>query len=430
MWVLLSIVMALGLFGLLSLTHMEQDENATFQVAQSVMETQSAQQMDSFTAAAWAYATANNVSTGATISVTQLVNAGYLPTAFTASNPFGQMLVALTGNNTLAAYYQNPPSTLYGMPIVPRTEKGVAMKMAEKLSAMQENAPQYVSAISDNGGTGAYTQALLPYAATALTMSTNDPQFSTAFPSLLNLVNVLPATALESGGGTSATASALSTAPCNLDWGFITPGTYQISAPSCASSVSIVADGAGGGFQGGQGSYGSSVSETLSVSSGQEYTVIVGGASTSFRSLGGGGLSALCVGSACSVSSVMVVAGGGGGAYPPYGDAGTANNSTNDLQNGGTGFGGNGDDAWYGYGTPATPFGQGGVGGAGNGGYGGGGGYGTGPSNATYPGGGGGFPGGAAGYGGTDYVGGGTNSSISLGSGPGANGSVNLTFIH
>jgi hypothetical protein len=171
--------MALGLFGLLSLAHMEQDENATFQVAQSVMETQSAQQMDSFTTAAWAYVTANSVSTGAIISVAQLVNAGYLPTAFTASNPFGQTLIGLTGTNTLATYYQNPPNTLYGTPVTPRTEKGVAMKMAEKLSAMQENAPVYVAAISYNGGTGAYTQALLPYASTALTMSANDPQFST-----------------------------------------------------------------------------------------------------------------------------------------------------------------------------------------------------------------------------------------------------------
>ncbi len=202
MWVLLSIVMALGLFGLLSLTHMEQEKNATFQVAQSVMETQSAQQMDSFTTAAWAYVTANSVSTGARISVAQLVSAGYLPAAFTASNPFGQTLVALTGTNTLAAYYQNPPNTLYGVPVIPRTEKGVAMKMAEKLSAMQENAPEYVAAISYNGGTG----ALLPYAATALTMSTNDPQFSTAFPSLLDLVNVLPATS-EAGASTPGDSS-------------------------------------------------------------------------------------------------------------------------------------------------------------------------------------------------------------------------------
>ncbi|MBU2765574.1 hypothetical protein HAP94_05040, partial [Acidithiobacillus ferrivorans] len=240
MWVLLSIVMALGLFGLLSLTHMEQDENATFQTAQSVMETQSAQQMDSFTTAAWAYVTANSVSTGATISVAQLVNAGYLPTAFTASNPFGQTLVALTGTGTLAAYYQNPPNTLYGVPVIPRTEKGVAMKMAEKLSAMQENAPEYVAAISYNGGTGAYTQALLPYAATALTMSTNDPQFSTAFPSLLDLVNVLPATGLSAGA--SATASTSSSA-CGTPQLFNTPGTYQVTVPSCAKSAGVVLAG-------------------------------------------------------------------------------------------------------------------------------------------------------------------------------------------
>lgn len=465
MWAIIAVVMSLALFALLSLTHMEREQGAVYQTALSAMETRSASQMDTFTSAAWAYATANAVSTGATISVAQLVTAGYLPTAFTASNPFGQTLVALTGNNTLAAYYQNPPNTLYGMPVVPRTEKGVAMTIAEKLSAMQENVPEYVSAISDNGGSGAYTQALLPYASTALTMSTNDPQFSTVFPSLLDLVNVLPATALNSGavGATAPTTSGV----CDTQ-SFTTPGTVQVTVPSCAVSETVVAIGAGGGGSDAKyGGNGSSVTGTIPVTANATETVAVGGGGTGTEGsgdtsvgAGGGGLSAVCSGSSCSSSSALIVAGGGGGAGYDMSNGGNASTSDNSssLDNspyaagpGGYGYGGYGNDAANFAGTSGTPFATGGIGSngggygaTGDGGYGGGGGGGSGVDGGG-GGGGGGFKGGGGsgngntiggfgGQGGEDYTGSATNTSIGNGASGGApltngsNGSVSITF--
>ena len=467
MWMMVALVMSLALFALLSLTHMEQDQNAVYQTALSAMETRSASQMDTFTSAAWAYATANNVSTGATISVAQLISAGYLPTAFTASNPFGQTLVALTGNYTLAAYYQNPPNSLYGMPVVHRTETGVAMKMAEKLSAMQENAPEYVAAVSYNGGSGnTYNQALLPYAVTALTMSTNDPQFRTIFPSLLDMVNVLPATALESGSG-GATAPTTSSV-CDTQ-SFTTPGTVQVTVPSCAVSETVVAIGAGGGGSDVKyGGNGSSVTGTIPVTANATETVVVGGGGTGTEGsgdtsvgAGGGGLSAVCNGTGCSSSSALVVAGGGGGAgYAASngGNAGTLNQSAGSADggsysggNGGYGFGGYGNDAYNYYGTAGTPFAaggsgnnSGGYGATGNGGYGGGGGGGSGDDGGG-GGGGGGFPGGGGsgtgpsiggygGQGGEDYTGSAASTSIGNGASGGApltngsNGSVSITF--
>jgi len=459
MWAMIALVMSLALFSLLSLTHMEQDENSVYQSALSAMEIQSAQQMDTFASAAWAYATANAVSTGVTISVGELISAGYLPTAFAASNPFDQTLTALTGNNTLAAFYQNPPNTLYGVPVVPGTEKGVAMAMAEKLSAMQENAPLYVAAISYNGGSGAYTQALLPFAATALTMSTNDPQFSTTFPSLLDLVNVLPATGLSAGSGSGATAAANS-GVCGTPVSYTTPGTYQVTVPSCAVSADVTAVGAGGsGSEIKVGGAGSSVSGTVAVSANGTLTVVVGGGGTWSVGGGGGGLSAVCNGTSCSSSSALVVAGGGGGAgyWGNGGNAGTSNQSAGSADggtysggNGGDGFGGYGNDAYNYHGTAGTPFAaggsgnnSGGYGATGNGGYGGGGGGGGAYDGGG--GGGGGFPGGGGsgtgpsiggygGQGGEDLVpSGGTTGTGAAGGATqsnGANGSVSITFIN
>lgn len=473
MWMILALVMSLGLFGLLSLMHMHQEENTAFHAAMSAMESRSAQQMDTFASAAWAYATAENVSAGTTLSVAQLVHAGYLPTAFAASNPFGQTLTAMTGKNTLAAYYQNPPTTLYGTPIVTRTEKGVAMRMAEKLAAMQENAPQYVSAISDNGGSGTtYTQALLPYSATALTMSTNDPQFHTGFPSLLNLVNVLPSTFIASGSGGSSATAPTSSGVCDTV-SFTTPGTHHITVPSCAQSAIAVLSGAGGGgsihASGGNGSF---VSASMPVSAGERLTIVVGGGGGgtgggwSCVGAGGGGLSAVCKGTSCSASNALLVAGGGGGAGCSGNgtNAGTANQSFSvdniplPAGDGGIGYGGYGIDGGDNAGIAGSPFGAGGPGSSpygysagGGGGYGGGGGGGgiggIDEGQGGGGGGGGGFPGGGGadasyggpggGLGGEDYsqsatpvIGtGAAGGAPNAYNGNGANGLVSITFI-
>lgn len=192
MWAILALVMSLALFAMLSFMHMEQSENTVMHAEERSMEVQSAQQMNTFASAAWAYATAQSVGSGTSISVAQLISAGYLPTGFSATNPFGQTIVAVAGNKTLAAYYQNPPSTILGQPVNAATESGVALRIAAYLAAMQENTPQFVAAVSSNGGSGSYTQALLPYNTSPISMSGNDPQFSTSFPSLLDLVGVLP----------------------------------------------------------------------------------------------------------------------------------------------------------------------------------------------------------------------------------------------
>lgn len=455
MWTLLALVLSLGLFSMLSLMHMHQSEERAFHVAEKAMETQSAQQMQIFTSSAWAYAGAQGLPSGKTISVDALINAGYLPQSFDENNAFGQELEAVTGQGSLVSYYKNPPSTLYGTPVTSQTEEGVAMAIAERLSAMQENSPQYVAAISNNGGSGSdYNLALMPYAQTAITMSSNDPAFNTAFPSLLDMVNVLPSTSINSGS-----ASAATTSTCGSPVSYSSPGVYTVSVPSCAKDIDATVSG-GGGAGGGDGSLdsqggnGDSVSGDFPVTQGESIEVVVGGGAPddSNGSGGGGGLSGIFSGTPSSSNAIIVAGGGGGGANA---DSNTQYNGTNGgfnpvattqaYQSGGNGFGG----AGLGYnaaGNDGSPFSTGGASAgiySSNGGFGGGA---SGGSAWGGGGGGGGLPGGSGGYGnsnGVSYGGQGGTSYVSssvtnvadgtgglgsaLGS-PGGNGSVSLSF--
>lgn len=206
MWALLAMVMALALFASLSIEHMHQSEQTAFHVAERSMESQSAEQMEDFASAAWGYFSAESISAGQKISVSSLISSGYLPNGFSSYNAFGQKLEALTGKTSLVAYYENQPTNLYGNPIDSETENAFSMAIVEKLSAMQENAPQYVAGVTYNGNSGRnYDQVLLPYSTTAITMSANDPQFSLDFPSVIDLVNVLPSAKIISASTTSAT---------------------------------------------------------------------------------------------------------------------------------------------------------------------------------------------------------------------------------
>jgi hypothetical protein len=245
-----------------------------------------------------------------------------------------------------------------------------------------------------------------------------------------------------------------------------TGATQTFTVPAGVSSVTIIANGAGGG---GANAYagGSGISETgtFAVSAGEKLRVVVGGAGgcSSYGACGGGGGSFVYV---TGAANPLVAAAGGGGSSPNNGFAGGGGNTGTDgggggglyTSSGGSGGGGGSGSAavygdWGGGGGGGGFNGRGGdgYGGAGSGdgggggtltdGFGGGsgngggsdGGFGGGGGGGTYgAGGGGGYCGG--GGGGAGYGGGGgsfnSGSSQSTGNGAGSGQDGQVTIIY
>lgn len=197
MWILLSLVMTLGLFSILAFSHLSEQTENVRESSLHYMEKQASLQLQTFTSAAWIYSKTQKLTAGQTISVQELINSGYLPSSFESTNNFGQTLTALVGNNTLAAFYANQPTYLYGLTLNNSVvNASVAMSIAKILSSMQANSAEYIAGVTYNGGGNgtSYNMVLLPYAVSGLVMGTDDPQISTSFPSAVDLVNIMPST--------------------------------------------------------------------------------------------------------------------------------------------------------------------------------------------------------------------------------------------
>lgn len=453
MYMVIAAILAISIFAGLSL----QQQTVAFHSIQTTqidqVEAQSAQQINTFATAAYAYTVAQSASNGTVIQASDLQSAGYLPASFAATNGFGQTLAAVVGKGYqttpgVLAYYTSAPTNLYGLSNLPINVQRISYGIATKLAAMQENAPAFVSGVL----TGAsYNQMQMPFAASsnALDLTQNFSGYSNTFASVVDAVNVMPNSAniaaLIGGKGSSSTTCTPGTA------NFIYTGSAQTwTPPSGCTTATVTLFGAGGGA----GSAGSQAVGTIGLSSGQSYGVIVGGGGAIGGGSvggGGGGLSAICLGS-CSASSALLVAGGGGGggslSLKDDGSGGYSGPFINGIS-GGSGYGGGGGIARYGGydGASGSAFGAGGAGSYGAGGYGGGGAGGRNYNGYVSGGGGGGMPGGVGGVGGTGWAGvsfaapGVTNYSHTFGGGApggtsgglgsptaGANGSVIISY--
>ncbi|MDD2859739.1 MAG: hypothetical protein PHI71_01550 [Acidiphilium sp.] len=375
MWNIVAVILAIGIAGGLALTQEQGAEATASSAAISAAETQAAQQMNIFATAAYNYASTNSLSAGTTVTAATLLAKKALPAGFEAENVFGQALVGMVTGSSISGqigmidYYGNAPTTLLGLPLgVVQVEDGVATKIAQDLSAMQENAPAFIAAVANqNGGTSGYSSALLPFGQTAIGLSTYAPKFTTSFPSLLDLADILPSTgvavAVAAGSGGSATNKSSCTGGVQVL--SYTGAPQAIKVPQGCTSMGVVAVGGDGAptsppnasYDYTPGYSGSSVTETVPVTPGQTLTAMVGVGGTvssvpnyvteySFTTgtyytwvngyvevATGGIASELCSGTTCPAipaSNTLVEAGGGGiSGDPGTAPAGQYNGQTN-----------------------------------------------------------------------------------------------------
>jgi hypothetical protein len=452
MYSFVAALLAVALFAGLAL----RQDNVVFEHIQNAgvrhVEVEAATQMVQFATAAQSYVVAQKPAAGSTVVTAQLVAANLLPTNFSAVNGFGQSLQARVGTgyggeDGVLVYYANAMTQMYGLPNTTQTQSSIAFAIAQVAASLQESSPGFVSAVLT--GTG-YTEAQFPFlgSAGAIDLTTYFAGFSGAFPSVVDLVNILPNDSTSSSSGSASCPSSPESFGFN--------GTqYTIIVPSGCTSGKFTLLGAGGGGSTYAGDAGSKVTGTIAVTAGNSLTLVVGGGGGSAwkntcytpnnpycgsaggaTGAGGGGLSAVCSGTSCSSTSALLVAGGGGGGgqyigmYPSGGTAAQLS--------GGSGYGGAGVDVKGNFGLPGAAFADGGpgnsdgnyampesstdAGGFGNGGFGGGGGGGGGAGYGG-GGGGGGMPGGSGAAGGNggdgaDYAAGSVSAySSSVGAG-------------
>ncbi|MBU2781987.1 hypothetical protein HAP99_02130, partial [Acidithiobacillus caldus] len=106
---------------------------------------------------------------------------------------------------------------------------------------------------------------------------------------------------------------------------YTTPGTYEVTVPTCATGASVTVEGAAGGagniYTDTVGGSGASISGAFPVSAGETLYIVVGGGggaegTAGNGSGGGGGLSGIFDGTPGSGTAIVVAGGGGGGGNP------------------------------------------------------------------------------------------------------------------
>jgi hypothetical protein len=172
----------------------------------------SAQQVVQFSIAANAYANANanSLPAGTSITVPNLIAAGYLYSSFNTSNPVGQQLLGVVGIKN-ANYSTQIPVMVYYNPTYPpvlgpykissinvQATAAYEMHVATDVSTMQETSPSYVSGLILGPKklcrvTGRVTACFqLPYTTNPFSISASFPGFTSKASSFANLINALP----------------------------------------------------------------------------------------------------------------------------------------------------------------------------------------------------------------------------------------------
>lgn len=158
----------------------------------------SAHQAVQFSIAANAYANANSLAAGTSITASTLSGAGYLYSSFNTSNPVGQRLRGFVGvKNTnystqipvLVYYNVNYPPALEPYKISNSNTQAIAayeMHVATDVAAMQETSPSYVSGLI----LGSNFQ--MPYTTNTFSIAASFPSFPSTTNSFANLINALP----------------------------------------------------------------------------------------------------------------------------------------------------------------------------------------------------------------------------------------------
>ena len=181
MWNVLASIFAIIIFALITLSV---DDNMSAQIQSAMLskaEQQSAVLLALYAQAAHAYAQANNLPSGTTVSLSTLQSAQYLPGGFPTANAFGQQFTAVVGTTSataepIAAWFSTAPLDLKGSPNTPLMQQSVALKIAQDASVVQSNsAVQYGVAA---GGAAPYTQIQLPFSTALVNVTSTVPSFS------------------------------------------------------------------------------------------------------------------------------------------------------------------------------------------------------------------------------------------------------------
>ena len=171
-------------------------------------EMESAQQAVQFSVAANSCVNTGNTNcTGPSVTLQDLLNAGYLYSSFNSENPVGQSLTAYvggvnaqangqkmvivyyTGNPVLGKYYFGTPSGSQGAQAF---STAFEMAVATDVAKMQQTSPAYVSGVVNSNG----TKFLLPYSTSTFAISGDYPGLNTgaskSAPTFANVINTLP----------------------------------------------------------------------------------------------------------------------------------------------------------------------------------------------------------------------------------------------
>jgi hypothetical protein len=287
------------------------------------METNAAIEMSEFANAAYAYAQADGVAAGVQITAPTLVAAGFLPASFSATNEFGQTVQAVTGKGysgslAVLAYYSAPPTNTLGLANTSQIQSSFSFGIAERLSSVQENSPVYDAAVLTGSG---YGSAQMPFssASSAVDLTSYFSGYTNTFPSVVDMVDVLPS------GSTPTASSASSSCTASPTTVTYTGSAQLISAPSgCTKATVTVEGGGGGGSWMDNGGPGSRVIGTIALSTYPQFSVFVGqggwaSVSVSYPGVdayggGSGGESYVAIQPNWYTTQYLILAGGGGGA--------------------------------------------------------------------------------------------------------------------
>ncbi len=199
MWNIIAALLSLAIFAGVALMQDSQTMHRIERAAIQARETSAAFELNQIANAASAYLTASNAPAGTTVSVTELVSAGYLPDGFSQQGPFGQTPVAMAVNSpagvtgkSLLVYYTDAPTTLGDQPLTIQNEMGVAMGIAQELDNMEQGQTGFSSGV-DYGPSGvAPTPLILPYTGSRVSLVQATASLAEHFPDPMIAVNVIP----------------------------------------------------------------------------------------------------------------------------------------------------------------------------------------------------------------------------------------------